>query len=52
MLFFSQVPFANLGLWKHSFAKTAKLWVKSQKVKDIDKNTSRLVEGGNQSVRH
>jgi len=30
MLFFPQVPFANLGLWKHSFAITAKLWVKLQ----------------------
>jgi hypothetical protein len=25
---FSKVPFANLGLWKHSFAKATKLWVK------------------------
>jgi hypothetical protein len=27
---FSKVPFANSGLWKHSFAKAAKLWVKLQ----------------------
>lgn len=39
--------FANLGLWKHSFAKAAKLWVKLHG-QDCTLNCERLGEGGTQ----
>jgi hypothetical protein len=45
MLFFPQVPFANLGIWKHSFAKAAKLWVKLHE--SLEKKQADRVEGGN-----
>jgi len=50
-LFFSQVPFANLGLWKHSFAKTAKLWVKLQNMNPSKKNKPTGLRGATQSAR-